>query len=470
MSPATVLVPTLIDIAYLVAATLFIFGIKRLASPATTRSGNLLGAAGMLLAVLVTLLDREIIGFTAILAGILVGGAIGVVMARRVKMTAMPQMVAVLNGFGGGASALIAVDEYLRFARGATDPALDVRITIVLSVLIGAVTLTGSLIAFAKLQELMAGRPVTYPLQKTGNALLFLAIAALGVLLVAGAPDTTSFTILAAGALLLGVLLVIPIGGADMPVVISLLNSYSGIAAAAAGFVLYNYVLIVAGALVGASGIILTRIMCKAMNRSLGNVIFGAFGAAPETAGPAAATGGSIQEITAEDTAILLSYARSVVIIPGYGLAVAQAQHQVRDLAKELEARGITVKYAVHPVAGRMPGHLNVILSDAGVEYDALIDMDEANLLLPRTEVAIVIGANDVVNPAARESPESPLYGMPIINADAAQTVIVVKRSMNPGVAGVDNPLFYKDQSRMLFGDAKGVAVSLLGELKAVRV
>jgi NAD(P) transhydrogenase subunit beta len=317
----------------------------------------------------------------------------------------------------------------------------------------------------------MSGKPLTYPLQKTGNALLFLAILGAAGFMVAGEPNPTAFAIVAGGALLLGVLLVIPIGGADMPVVISLLNSYSGVAAAATGFVLYNYLLIVAGALVGASGLILTRIMCKAMNRSLGNVIFGAFGAAPADAGaPGAEGGGVVQEITAEDTAILLSFARSVIIIPGYGLAVAQAQHQLRDLVNELEAGGVSVKYAVHPVAGRMPGHLNVILSDAGVEYDALIDMDEANLLLPRSDVAIVIGANDVVNPAANNDPASPLYGMPVINAEAAKTVIIVKRSMSPGFAGVDNPLFYGEGSRMLFGDAKAVAMSLLRELKTVRV
>jgi NAD(P) transhydrogenase subunit beta len=462
--------PILIDIVYLIAATLFIFGIKRLASPATARSGNLMGALGMLIAVLATLLDREILGFTAIFAGLVVGGAVGAIMARQVKMTAMPQMVAVLNGFGGGASALIAVDEYLRYAGGITDPTLDTRITIILSVLIGAITLTGSLIAFAKLQELMTGRALTYPLQKTGNALLFLGIVGVGVFLVLGAPSPAAFTALAVGALLLGVLLVIPIGGADMPVVISLLNSYSGIAAAAAGFVLYNYVLIVAGALVGASGIILTRIMCKAMNRSLGNVIFGAFGAAPQTAGPVMAGGGTVQDLSAEDAAILLSYAQSVIIVPGYGLAVAQAQHQVRDLANDLEARGITVRYAVHPVAGRMPGHMNVLLAEANVPYDRLYEMERINSEFGRTDVALVIGANDVVNPAARSNPESPLYGMPILDVDHARQVIVLKRSMNPGFAGIENELFYRENTRMLFGDARKSLEALVQELKGVGV
>jgi NAD(P) transhydrogenase subunit beta len=470
MSAAAGALPVLIDIAYLLAATLFILGIKRLASPATARSGNLLGATGMLIAVLATLLDQEILGFAAILAGLVVGGAVGTIMARQVKMTAMPQMVAILNGFGGGASALIAVDEYLRYTRGASDPALDTLITIILSVLIGAVTLTGSLIAFAKLQELMTGRALTYPLQKSGNALLFLGIVALGALLVLGEPNATTFTILTLAALLLGALLVIPIGGADMPVVISLLNSYSGIAAAAAGFVLYNYVLIVAGALVGASGIILTRIMCKAMNRSLGNVIFGAFGATPETAGAVATAGGTVQDITAEDTAILLSYANSVIIVPGYGLAVAQAQHQVRDLANDLEARGITVKYAIHPVAGRMPGHMNVLLAEANVPYDRLHEMERINAEFSRTDVALVIGANDVVNPAARSRPESPLYGMPILDVAHARQVIVLKRSMNPGFAGIDNELFYQENTRMLFGDARKSLEALVQELKGVGV
>lgn len=469
-------IPALIDIAYLIAATLFIFGIKRLASPMTARSGNLLGAAGVLIAVLATLLDREILGFSAILAGLLLGTLIGTVMALRVKMTAMPQMVALLNGFGGAASGLVAVDEYLRYHGGLASPGLDTRIMIVISVLVGAVTFTGSLIAFAKLQELMTGRPLTYPLQKTGNAILSLALLALGAIIVSGAPNTTVFAAFALAALTLGVLFVIPIGGADMPVVISFLNSSTGIAAAGAGFILDNYLLIVVGSLIGASGFILTRIMCKAMNRSLGNVIFGAFGATKEGAGAAGVAerggqeGATVQEIFVEDTAILLSYAQSVIIVPGYGLAVAQAQHQVRDLASELEERGITVRFAVHSVAGRMPGHMNVLLAEANVPYDRLYEMERINSEFVRTDVALVIGANDVVNPAARSRPESPLYGMPILDVDHARQVIVLKRSMNPGFAGIDNELFYRENTRMLFGDARKSLEALVQELKGVGV
>lgn len=444
----------LIDVAYLIAASLFIFGLKRLGSPATARSGNLLGAAGMLIAVVATLLHQEILGFGPILVGLVIGGLVGALLARLVKMTAMPQMVALLNGFGGLASALVAGDEYLRAAAGSMALTTDVSVTIMLSVLIGAVTFSGSAVAFGKLQELVTGRAVTYPFQKSGNALLFLLILALGGTLAFGDPDPLMFGILSLAALVLGVLLVVPIGGADMPVVISLLNSYSGLAAAATGFVLHNNVLIIAGALVGASGLILTQIMCKAMNRSLTNVLFGAFGAAVGQAA-AAAEGRTVRELTADDAAILLGYSRTVVFVPGYGLAVSQAQHNVRELAGLLEARGVDVKYAIHPVAGRMPGHMNVILSEAGVPYDALLTMEEANPILPRADVAVVIGANDVVNPDATENPASPLAGMPIIEAHNARSVIVIKRSMATGFAGVDNPLFYRENTRMLFGDAK---------------
>jgi NAD(P) transhydrogenase subunit beta len=466
---AAEIVPLITDLAYLLAAVLFILGLKRLSSPDTARSGNILGALGMFIAVLATLIDREIVTFAGIAAGITLGALIGVVAARAVKMTAMPQMVAIFNGLGGGASALVAADEYLRLARGSMAAAADVRITIVLSVLIGAVTFSGSMIAFGKLQEVITGRAVTYPLQKTINALLFLGIAAAGALLVVSEPSVPVFTGLAAASLVLGVLLVIPIGGADMPVVISLLNSYSGLAAAATGFVLHNYVLIISGALVGASGIILTQIMCRAMNRSLGNVLFGAFGAAA-AAGPgaAAAADRGVRDISAEDASILMAYARSVVIVPGYGLAVAQAQHLVRDLANALEARGVDVKYAIHPVAGRMPGHMNVLLAEANVPYDRLYEMERINPEFERTDVALVIGANDVVNPAARSQPDSPLYGMPILDVDRARHVIVMKRSMNPGFAGVDNELFYRENTRMLFGDAKKSLESLVRELKAV--
>ncbi|HEX7119276.1 MAG TPA: NAD(P)(+) transhydrogenase (Re/Si-specific) subunit beta [Longimicrobiales bacterium] len=472
MSPDAGFVPLLIDLSYLVASVLFILGLKRLSSPATARGGNALGAVGMLIAAVATLLHQEIVGFTGILAGLVIGGAAGAILARTVKMTAMPQMVALLNGFGGGASVMVAADEYLRAVGGLATPTADVAITIMLSVLIGGVTFSGSLVAFGKLQELVTGRAVTYPLQKSLNALLGAGILALAARLSMGAPDPTLFWMLTAASLVLGVLLVIPIGGADMPVVISLLNSYSGLAAAATGFVLHNNVLIIGGALVGASGIILTRIMCRAMNRSLANVLFGAFGAAAG-AGAGAGAGDladrTVREVSAEDAAILMGYARSVVIVPGYGLAVAQAQHQVRDLANLLEARGVDVKYAIHPVAGRMPGHMNVLLAEANVPYDRLWEMERINPEFERTDVALVIGANDVVNPAARSQPDSPLYGMPILDVDRAQHVIVMKRSLNPGFAGIDNALFYQENTRMLFGDAKQSLTKLVQEAKAMQ-
>ncbi len=472
MNTTAGITPLLIDLSYLVAAVLFILGLKRLSSPATARGGNALGATGMLIAVIATLLHQEIVGFEGILAGVVIGGAVGAIAARTVKMTAMPQMVALLNGFGGGASVLVATDEYLRVTGGLATATVDVMLTIVLSVLIGAVTFSGSLVAFGKLQELVTGRAVTYPLQKTLNALLGAGILFFGARLTVGAPDEMLFWTLIAAALVLGVLLVIPIGGADMPVVISLLNSYSGLAASATGFVLHNNVLIIGGALVGASGIILTQIMCRAMNRSLANVLFGAFGAAAGTgAGAGAGELGdrTVREVNAEDAAILMGYARSVVIVPGYGLAVAQAQHQVRDLANLLEARGVDVKYAIHPVAGRMPGHMNVLLAEANVPYDALWEMERINPEFERTDVVLVIGANDVVNPAARTQPDSPLYGMPILDVDRARHVIVMKRSMNPGFAGIDNELFYRENTRMLFGDAKQSLTQLVQEAKAMQ-
>jgi NAD(P) transhydrogenase subunit beta len=461
--------PLLIDLSYLVAATLFIFGLKRLSSPATARSGNVLGAVGMLIAVAATLLDRQILSFVWIIVGLLLGGSAGAILARTVKMTAMPQMVGLLNGFGGAASALVAGDEYLRYASGASAVPVDVQTTIMLSVLIGAVTFSGSMVAFTKLQELVTGRAVTYPLQKTVNALIGAALLVLGVYLVWAPPATGLFGAFNVLALVLGVLLVIPIGGADMPVVISLLNSYSGLAAAATGFVLHNNVLIVSGALVGASGIILTRIMCRAMNRSLTNVLFGAFGATPVAVGAGAAMDGkAVKDISVEDAAILLGYSRSVIIVPGYGLAVSQAQHNVRELADLLEQRGVDVKYAIHPVAGRMPGHMNVLLAEANVPYPKLYEMERINPEFDRTDVAVVIGANDVVNPAARHDPNSPIYGMPILDVDREQNVIVMKRSMRPGFAGIDNELFYHDRTRMLFGDARESLTKLVAALKAM--
>ena len=453
----------IIDITYLVAASLFIFGLKRLSSPATARSGNALAAVGMLLAIVATLLNREILSFQWIVVGVLIGSAVGLLMATRVKMTSMPQMVGILNAFGGGASTLVAFSEYLFTPEGRPG---DVSLTIMLAVLIGSVTFSGSMAAAAKLQELITGRAIVYPLQKTVNALIFLGIIGLAGYLVLGPYQVPLLAVLVALSLVLGVLLVLPIGGADMPVVVSLMNSYSGIAGAMAGFVLHNNALIISGALVGASGIILTQIMCKAMNRSLGNVIFGAFGAQVATVSGAAADGKVVRELNPQDAAILLSYARSVVFVPGYGLAVSQAQHQVRELGDLLQARGVDVKYAVHPVAGRMPGHMNVLLAEANVPYPQLYEMEQVNPEMDHTDVAVVIGANDVVNPAARHDTSSPIYGMPIINVDKAQTVIVLKRSMNPGFAGIENELFYNDNTRMLFGDARKSLTSLVSEIK----
>jgi NAD(P) transhydrogenase subunit beta len=384
-------------------------------------------------------------------------------------MTAMPQMVALLNGLGGGGSLLVGGAEFLRSELVARPLDLDVSITIQLSLLIGAVTLNGSLVAFAKLQELLPGRPITYPLQRTVNALVFAAIVALSVYQIV-VPESLlwPFYAVCALALLLGVLLVIPIGGADMPVVISLLNSYSGIAAAMTGFVIRNEVLIVAGALVGSSGLILSQIMCKAMNRSLANVLFGAFGGGGGSTSSKSGAGLSVRTISVEDAAVLLGYAKRMVIVPGYGMAVAQAQHQVRELAELVEKHGGEVKYAIHPVAGRMPGHMNVLLAEANVPYDKLREMDEINPEFPSTDVALVIGANDVVNPAARSDPSSPIYGMPILNVDQAQHIIVLKRSMNPGFAGIENELFYDPKTSMLFGDAKGSLTRLVGEIKSL--
>ncbi|MDA1096329.1 MAG: NAD(P)(+) transhydrogenase (Re/Si-specific) subunit beta [Chloroflexi bacterium] len=455
--------PLVIGSTYLVAATLLIVGLKLMNSPATARRGNLLASLGMLLAIGVTLLDRQIVSFAAIGAGVLVGTIIGAVFARTIKMTAMPQMVALFNGFGGGASAVIAISEFVRLSDDAgTEIPLQTSVTIMLGTLIGLVTLSGSFIAFGKLQEIVTTRPVTYPLQKTISGAMFLTIVAAASYLIVVSPDLPVFLALVAICLLFGVLLVIPIGGADMPVVISLLNSYSGIAAAAAGFVLNNTILIVGGALVGAAGLILTQIMTKAMHRSLANVIFGTFGAVPTGAAGAIRSRSDVREGDADDVAIMLSYAQSVIIVPGYGLAVAQAQHQVRELADLLEAKGVNVRYAIHPVAGRMPGHMNVLLAEANVPYDKLFDLDAINDDFERTDVAVVIGANDVTNPAARNATDSPIYGMPILNVDRARQVVVLKRSLSPGFAGIDNELFYKENTTMLFGDAKASVVRLV--------
>ncbi len=459
----------LTELAYLLAAACFIIGLKWLSSPRTAVRGNQVSAFGMLLAIAVTLLDRGVLSYATIAAGVVVGGGLGLWMARTVKMTAMPQMVALLNGLGGGASLVVGAGEFLRSELVGELLPLDVTITMQLSMLIGAVTLTGSLIAWAKLQEVMTGRPITFPLQKTVNALVFLVIAGLAVVQITR-PESLlwPFYGLVGLALVLGILLVIPIGGADMPVVISLLNSYSGIAAGMTGFVIRNDVLIIAGALVGSSGIILSQIMCRAMNRSLGNVLFGAFGAAGGAASLKSAEGLTVRQVTADDAAVQLAYARSVIVVPGYGLAVAQAQHIVRELADLIEKRGGEVKYAIHPVAGRMPGHMNVLLAEANVPYDRLFDMDQVNNEFERTDVALVIGANDVVNPAARTDPSSPIYGMPILNVDHAKSIIVLKRGMGSGFAGIENELFYNPKTAMLFGDAKKSLTALVQEMKGL--
>ena len=456
----------LAQLGYLLAAVLFVLGLKRLGRTDTARAGNRLSGIGMLVAVLVTLADRAIVSYTVIAAGMVVGTGLGLWMARSVKMTAMPQMVALLNGLGGAASLLVSGAELLRAAALRERLAVPTGVAIQLGTLIGAVTLTGSVVAFAKLQELMTGRPVTYRGQQVVNGLIFAAILAVGVWQVA-TPDPLPlvFWIGTALALVLGVGLVLPIGGADMPVVISLLNSYSGIAAAMTGFVINNTVLIISGALVGSSGIILSQLMCRAMNRSLTNVLFGAFGAAP-TASARTAEGLTAKPITAEDAALQLAYAGRVIIVPGYGMAVAQSQHQVRELADLIEKRGGDVKYAIHPVAGRMPGHMNVLLAEANVPYDRLYDMEEINDQFAGADVALVIGANDVVNPAAKTDKSSPIYGMPVLNVDQARNVIVMKRGMSAGFAGIENELFYADNTRMLFGDAKKMLTQLVTEVK----
>jgi len=457
-----------IEITYLVSSILFIFGIKRLASPKTARQGNFLAALGMFLAVVVTLFDQHVLTYEWIIIGIVIGSAIGSLMAMKVEMTGMPQMVGVLNGFGGAASALVALSEYYKiqnFSQYSHD--LMMSITIIISVLIGAVTFTGSFIAFGKLQGFITGKVVKYTGQHAINAILLIALIGLGVYFVITPELATLILIITGISLLLGVLLVLPIGGADMPVAVSLLNSYSGLAAASTGFVLQNNQLIIAGSLVGASGIILTLIMCKGMNRSLMNVLLGGW----ESAGQGgAATGtapqGDTKSVDAEEAAMLFDSASNVVIVPGYGMAVAQAQHAVRDLTNILERKNINVRFAIHPVAGRMPGHMNVLLAEAQVSYDKLFALEDINDDFPNVDVVFVVGANDVVNPAARTDQNSPIYGMPILNVDYAKTVIINKRSMNVGYAGIDNALFYNQNSLMYFGDAKDAINKLVNEIK----
>ncbi len=454
---------TLIDLGYIVASILFIMGIKMLGRPERARKGNLVSALGMLIAIVAVLFEC-CLDFTWVIGGLVIGSAIGVIAARTVQMTSMPQMVALLNGFGGIASFLVGWENY----HSQPDNTLFVRVAVILAVLIGGVAFSGSLVAYGKLAGKISGRPILIGRHRLLSIGILAAMLIFGALLVYFPPNPwlyAVFILFMGLTLALGVFGVIPIGGADMPVVIALLNSYSGLAACAAGFIILNNVLIVAGSLVGASGLILTGIMCKAMNRSLGNVLFSGFQA---VAGKkeAAAVQGEPKPITPEDAYYILEAARSVVIVPGYGMAVAQAQHAVRELGEILENNGAEVRYAIHPVAGRMPGHMNVLLAEANVVYEQLAEMDDVNPIMETVDVCIVIGANDVVNPAAREIESSPIYGMPVINADKARTVMILKRSMAAGFAGVDNPLFVNENSRMLFGDAKETVQQLVAEFK----
>lgn len=479
------MIATFIDLAYLVAASLFIVGMKRLQSPATARGGNRMSSIAMMIAVVATLLVADILTPAEMLAGLVIGGGIGALLARRVEMTSMPEMVGALNGFGGIASTLVAGAEIARYfqADAASTLALEpfnagIGITIMLSILIGTITFSGSFVAVGKLSGKISGNPISFPGMRLLTILLALGVlGAIGYVAmsadafpVVADPVLMSAIALAVIALLLGILLVLPIGGADMPVVVALLNSYSGLAAAATGFVLNNTALIVSGALVGASGLILTKIMCDAMNRSLLNVLLGGFGGDDTSEGSTATSmdGKTVNETSAEDVAIMMSYAEQVVIVPGYGMAVAQAQHQVRELADLLTSKGVRVKYAIHPVAGRMPGHMNVLLAEANVSYDVLYEMDDINGDFDNTDVSLIIGANDVVNPAARHDKSSPIYGMPILNVDKSKNVIVLKRSMRAGYSGVQNELFFFDNTRMLFGDAKDSIIALTNEVKEV--
>ncbi|GAB4321906.1 MAG: NAD(P)(+) transhydrogenase (Re/Si-specific) subunit beta [Candidatus Zixiibacteriota bacterium] len=456
----------IINISYVVAAALFIFGLKGLSHPRTAVRGNMLGALGMLVAIVVTLFDRHIISYDLILIGFVIGALIGLVLALRVEMTGMPQMVALLNGFGGAASALVAGAALIEATLPGMHPDLQMTIATGMSGLIGAVTFTGSLIAFGKLQGVITEKSVGFPGLQAFNAVLTLVSLALVVLIVRDPANHLYYWILTGVAGVLGITLTIPIGGADMPVVIALLNSYSGLAAAATGFVLNNNVLIIAGSLVGASGLILTNIMCVAMNRSLTNVLFGVMGPTGDTPSADDVYGGKVKSASAEEIAMLFDGAQRAIIVPGYGMAVSQAQHAVRDLTNLLESRGCTVEFAIHPVAGRMPGHMNVLLAEADIPYDKLKEMDEINPTFPEADVALVIGANDVVNPVARTDPNSPIAGMPILDVDKARTCVVVKRSLSPGFAGIPNPLFAADNTLMYFGDGKKAILDLINAIK----
>ncbi len=460
---------TTTDLLYLVTIVTFILALRFLSRPDKARWGNRIGAAGMLLAIAVTFAQNSIVNYWGIAIGMVIGGGFGAVAARRVKMTAMPQMVALFNGVGGGAAALVSWAEFHNRVPAPGHLKIDIAVAIMLSAIIGSISFAGSMVAFAKLQELIRGRPITFPGQQIVNGLVFAVALAAGIAIAAGGEEQWLMWVLLAFASLFGVLFVLPIGGADMPVVISLLNAFTGLAAAATGFELENNVLIVAGMLVGASGTLLTILMSRAMNRSIANVLFGAFGQVSAGAAAAAAgDGGSVRSASAEDVAVMLAYAHKVVFVPGYGLAVAQAQHDVRQLADLLEQKGVEVSYAIHPVAGRMPGHMNVLLAEANVPYPQLKEMDEANPEFGRTDVALVVGANDVVNPDARNNQGSPIYGMPILNVDDAQAVVVLKRSMNPGFAGIENPLFYNPKTVMLFGDAKDSITKLIADVKSL--
>ncbi len=459
----------LVQGCYLTACLLFILGLKSLTRPDRARQGMQHAAIGMLVAILGTLVHQDIVTYRGIIIGLVVGSLLGYPIAMWVPMTWMPQQIAFSHIFGAMAAALVGVAKYEHAWRGTDGEGLSRGIAAVLGleVLLGALTVTGSFIAFGKLQEFIASRPLTYRGQNAVNLGLALVCAAALVYLVIDPSATIVFYVLIAVSAVIGVSLVLPIGGADMPVVVSLLNSYAGLAAAATGFVMENNVLVVCGALEAASGALLSVLMCKAMNRSFGNVLFGAFGSAP-VAGEKAASGMTVKSTTAEDAAMQLGYASKVIVVPGYGLAVAQAQQQIRELAELIEKRGGTVKYAIHPVAGRMPGHMNVLLAEANIPYDRLYDMDDINDEFQDTDVAVIVGANDVVNPAARTDKTSPIYGMPILNADKAKTVLVLKRSMNPGFAGIENELFYLDNTYMLFGDAHKSLTKLTSEIKAL--
>jgi H+-translocating NAD(P) transhydrogenase subunit beta len=453
-------IPLIINLAYIVSAFFFVIGLKKLSSPATARKGNLYSAFGMLIAVVVSLLNQEIISFQWIAVGIVGGTLVGIVAARMVAMTSMPEMVALLNGFGGIASLLVGWGAYSALS----NYGVFILVSTFLSIFIGGLTFTGSLIAWAKLKEVISGKPLIFPGQHIFNSLFIIAILACGIMFCLSiGPQGTILVAIIGLSMLFGIITVVSIGGGDMPVVISLLNSYSGLAACAAGFVIQNNLLIVAGSLVGASGIILTNIMCKSMNRSLKNVLFSGFGA---TQSGGNSVEGEVNPIISEDAYLILEAASSVVVVPGYGMAVAQAQHVVQELGELLEDNGCEVRYAIHPVAGRMPGHMNVLLAEANVSYDLLVEMDDINPTLENVDVVIVIGANDVVNPDALDNETSPIYGMPIIEVEKAHTVFVLKRSMSTGFAGIQNPLFFKDNTRMLFGDAKTSIQELISEFK----